>query len=65
MLKGNHDYWWETLTKLNKFRDEKIDILLGTQMITKGHDFENVTLVGVLAADASINVGDYNIPKIL
>ncbi len=44
---------------LNKFKDEKIDILLGTQMITKGHDFENVTLVGVLAADASINVGDY------
>ena len=44
---------------LNKFRDEKIDILLGTQMITKGHDFENVTLVGVLAADASINIGDY------
>jgi len=46
-------------TILNKFRDEKIDILLGTQMITKGHDFENVTLVGVLAADASINIGDY------
>lgn len=44
---------------LNRFRDEKIDILLGTQMITKGHDFENVTLVGVLAADASINIGDY------
>ena len=46
-------------TILNKFRDERIDILLGTQMITKGHDFENVTLVGVLAADASINIGDY------
>jgi primosomal protein N' (replication factor Y) len=44
---------------LNKFREEKIDILLGTQMITKGHDFENVTLVGVLAADSSINIGDY------
>jgi len=44
---------------LNKFRNEKIDILLGTQMITKGHDFENVTLVGVLAADSSINIGDY------
>ncbi len=39
---------------LNKFRDEKIDILLGTQMITKGLDFENVTLVGVLAADQAI-----------
>ncbi len=44
---------------LNKFRDEKIDILLGTQMITKGHDFSNVTLVGVLAADSALNVGDY------
>ncbi len=44
---------------LKKFREEKIDILLGTQMITKGHDFSNVTLVGVLAADSSINVGDY------
>ena len=44
---------------LNKFRDEKIDILLGTQMITKGHDFSNVTLVGVLAADSSMNISDY------
>ena len=44
---------------LNKFRNDKIDILLGTQMITKGHDFSNVTLVGVLAADSSINIGDY------
>ncbi len=44
---------------LTKFRDEKIDILLGTQMITKGHDFSNVTLVGVLAADSSINIGDF------
>lgn len=46
-------------TILAKFRDEKIDILLGTQMIAKGHDFSNVTLVGVLAADSSINIGDY------
>lgn len=44
---------------LSKFRDEKIDILLGTQMIAKGHDFSNVTLVGVLAADSSMNIGDY------
>lgn len=44
---------------LKRFRDEKIDVLLGTQMIAKGHDFSNVTLVGVLAADSSINIGDY------
>lgn len=39
---------------LGKFRDERIPILLGTQMITKGLDFENVTLVGVLSADQAI-----------
>ena len=44
---------------INKFRDEKIDILLGTQMIAKGHDFSNVTLVGILAADSSMNIGDF------
>lgn len=44
---------------LNKFKNENINILLGTQMIAKGHDFENVTLVGVLAADSSLNIGDY------
>lgn len=44
---------------LNKFKNDKIDILLGTQMIAKGHDFSNVTLVGVLAADSSLNIGDY------
>ena len=44
---------------LKKFQEEKIDVLLGTQMIAKGHDFENVTLVGVLAADGLIHIGDY------
>ncbi len=39
---------------LSRFRDEKVPILLGTQMITKGLDFENVTLVGVLSADQAI-----------
>nr|WP_072537379.1 primosomal protein N' [Anaerococcus mediterraneensis] len=38
----------------------KIDILLGTQMIAKGLDFENVTLVGVVAADLSLNIGDFS-----
>lgn len=44
---------------LDKFTAEKVDILLGTQMVTKGLDFENVTLVGVLAADASLNIDDF------
>jgi primosomal protein N' (replication factor Y) len=37
----------------------EIDILIGTQMITKGHDFPAITLVGVLAADASLNIPDF------
>ncbi|MBR5743527.1 MAG: primosomal protein N', partial [Clostridia bacterium] len=44
---------------LKRFRDEKIDILIGTQMITKGLDFPNVTLVGVLDADMSLFSGDF------
>ncbi|MBQ7718916.1 MAG: primosomal protein N' [Clostridia bacterium] len=44
---------------LDKFENEKIDILLGTQMVSKGLDFKNVTLVGVLAADQILNMGDY------
>ncbi|MBQ8808132.1 MAG: primosomal protein N', partial [Clostridia bacterium] len=44
---------------LDRFSEEKTDILLGTQMVTKGLDFENVTLVGVLAADASLNIDDF------
>jgi primosomal protein N' (replication factor Y) len=38
---------------------EEIDILVGTQMITKGHDFPEITLVGVLAADAPMNIPDF------
>ena len=44
---------------LAAFADEKADILVGTQMIVKGHDFPNVTLVGILAADLSLNRNDY------
>lgn len=44
---------------LSSFADEKADILVGTQMIVKGHDFPNVTLVGILAADLSLNQNDY------
>lgn len=43
----------------NTFKDGKADILIGTQMISKGLDFKNVTLVGILAADMSINIPDY------
>ncbi|MDD4690362.1 MAG: primosomal protein N', partial [Eubacteriales bacterium] len=44
---------------LRRFRDEDIDVLIGTQMVTKGLDFPQVTLVGVMAADLSLNMGDY------
>lgn len=44
---------------LSDFGDGKADILVGTQMIVKGHDFPNVTLVGILAADLSLNQNDY------
>ncbi|MCI9608743.1 MAG: primosomal protein N' [Oscillibacter sp.] len=44
---------------LRRFERERIPILLGTQMVAKGLDFENVTLVGVLAADLSLYVENY------
>ena len=44
---------------LNKFKEENIDILIGTQMVVKGHHFPKVTLVGVIAADGSLNQDDY------
>lgn len=50
---GSHD------VILNRFRDEKVPILVGTQMVTKGLDFPNVTLVGVLSADQSLYSGDF------
>jgi primosomal protein N' (replication factor Y) len=45
---------------LQSFASHEADILIGTQMIVKGHDFPNVTLVGVLAADMSLHVSDYH-----
>ena len=44
---------------LNRFKNENIDILIGTQMVVKGHHFPNVTLVGVIFADGSLNIDDY------
>ena len=44
---------------LSAFANEEADILVGTQMIVKGHDFPNVTLVGVLAADMSLYSDDF------
>ena len=44
---------------LKKFGDGEIDILIGTQMIAKGLDFPNVTLVGIIAADTALNIPDF------
>ena len=44
---------------LQDFRDKKADILIGTQMIAKGHDFSNVTLVGIVLADLGLSIPSY------
>lgn len=51
--KGSYD------SILEKMKNNKIDILIGTQMIAKGLDFKNVTLVGVIAADTTLNLPDF------
>ncbi len=52
-VKGAHQ------SLLTKFEEEKTDILLGTQMVSKGLDFPDVTLVGVLNADQSLGIDDF------
>jgi primosomal protein N' (replication factor Y) len=44
---------------LSRFRDGEIDVLVGTQMIAKGHDFPRVTLVGVISADVGLGMADF------
>lgn len=44
---------------LDRFVDEKTNFLVGTQMVAKGHDFPNVTLVGIISADSLINIEDF------
>ncbi|MBP7176561.1 MAG: primosomal protein N' [Thermoclostridium sp.] len=44
---------------LDAFREQKLDIMVGTQMIAKGHDFPDVTLVGIINADSLLGSGDY------
>ncbi len=55
--KGSHE------NILEDMKNKKIDILIGTQMISKGLDFENVTLVGIIAADTALNLPDYRSPE--
>ena len=54
-LHGKH-----ALSKMQRrIHDHEVDIVVGTQLITKGHDFPNVTLVGAILADLSLNLPDF------
>ncbi len=55
--KGSHE------KILNDMKKGKIDILIGTQMISKGLDFKDVTLVGIIAADTTLNLPDFRSPE--
>lgn len=51
--KGSHE------RILKSLEDGDVDILIGTQMVTKGHDYPNITMVGVISADTSLNLPDF------
>ena len=53
----------EHIRILDRFQNKEIDILIGTQMVAKGLDNPNVTLVGVISADASFNLPDFRAPE--
>ncbi len=53
---------WQDI--INKFNNNEIDILVGTQTITKGYDFKNVTLVGLLWADINLGLPVYNCAEV-
>jgi len=55
--KGNYE------KLLSAFQRKEAQVLIGTQMIAKGHDFPNVTLVGIVAADTTLNLPDYRAPE--
>ena len=48
---------------LSSFQRREAQVLIGTQMIAKGHDFPNVTLVGIVSADTTLNLPDYRAPE--
>ncbi len=56
-IRGKHDH--DTLIKL--FEQQRLDILVGTQMVVKGLDFEHVNLVGILDADGILNFADFRV----
>jgi primosomal protein N' (replication factor Y) len=49
----------DILKLLRQLRNRQIDVLVGTQMVTKGHDFPNITLVGIVCADLSLSFPDF------
>ena len=50
---------WDAENALHAFREQRFDILVGTQMIAKGHDIPNVTLVGIVNADIGLGLPDF------